>query len=101
MYFVLIVICVLAVVSFFFSSRRRHTRCALVTGVQTCALPIYRCRAAQGGASGSIKALCRTLRIHPRPAPPEPGTGRPWRGAAARTQPAGLLEGRGDRKSVV
>src|SRR3546814_11993609 len=25
----------------FFSSRRRHTRCALVTGVQTCALPIY------------------------------------------------------------
>src|SRR3546814_150391 len=28
------------VLSFFFSSRRRHTRCALVTGVQTCALPI-------------------------------------------------------------
>src|SRR3546814_9698249 len=27
--------------SFFLSSRRRHTRCALVTGVQTCALPIY------------------------------------------------------------
>src|SRR3546814_5694656 len=30
---------------FFFSSRRRHTRCALVTGVQTCALPI--CRVAE------------------------------------------------------
>src|SRR3546814_4670315 len=29
------------ILSFFFSSRRRHTRCALVTGVQTCALPIY------------------------------------------------------------
>src|SRR3546814_7325530 len=29
-----------AVFLFFFSSRRRHTRCALVTGVQTCALPI-------------------------------------------------------------
>src|SRR3546814_16283066 len=29
-----------AYVLFFFSSRRRHTRCALVTGVQTCALPI-------------------------------------------------------------
>src|SRR3546814_20668359 len=27
---------------FFFSSRRRHTRCALVTGVQTCALPIFK-----------------------------------------------------------
>src|SRR3546814_5316933 len=27
-------------VIFFFASRRRHTSCALVTGVQTCALPI-------------------------------------------------------------
>src|SRR3546814_7224706 len=33
---------VLHYVFFFFSSRRRHTRCALVTGVQTCALPISR-----------------------------------------------------------
>src|SRR3546814_525786 len=32
---------VCAIVVFFFSSRRRHTRCALVTGVQTCALPIW------------------------------------------------------------
>src|SRR3546814_808279 len=31
----------MAASSFFFSRRRRHTRCALVTGVQTCALPIY------------------------------------------------------------
>src|SRR3546814_5174754 len=38
---VLVIFC-----SFFFSSRRRHTRCALVTGVQTCALPIYVDRAA-------------------------------------------------------
>src|SRR3546814_8585426 len=30
----------MCMVMFFFSSRRRHTRCALVTGVQTCALPI-------------------------------------------------------------
>src|SRR3546814_1285916 len=29
---------------FFFSSRRRHTRCALVTGLQTCALPILSMR---------------------------------------------------------
>src|SRR3546814_4813137 len=27
---------------FFFASRRRQTRCALVTGVQTCALPIWK-----------------------------------------------------------
>src|SRR3546814_7109122 len=33
--------CVMNCCSFFFSSRRRHTRCALVTGVQACALPIY------------------------------------------------------------
>src|SRR3546814_6562085 len=33
-------VCWLFVFVFFFSSRRRHTRCALVTGVQTCALPI-------------------------------------------------------------
>src|SRR3546814_4508064 len=32
----------MSVIVFFFSSRRRHTRCALVTGVQTCALPIAR-----------------------------------------------------------
>src|SRR3546814_172096 len=32
--------CLILDVFFFFSSRRRHTRCALVTGVQTCALPI-------------------------------------------------------------
>src|SRR3546814_9402814 len=35
---------------FVFSSRRRHTRCALVTGVQTCALPIL--PGAAGGGAG-------------------------------------------------
>src|SRR3546814_2445491 len=30
----------MSIVFYFFSIRRRHTRCALVTGVQTCALPI-------------------------------------------------------------
>src|SRR3546814_5010367 len=37
---------------FFFSSRRRHTRCALVTGVQTCALPIC-----EVGLSGAERRL--------------------------------------------
>src|SRR3546814_2456438 len=37
---------------FFFSSRRRHTRCALVTGVQTCALPICANRPAHTSCSG-------------------------------------------------
>src|SRR3546814_4616672 len=42
---------------FFFSSRRRHTRCALVTGVQTCALPICRCR-------GLLPDACSHSREH-------------------------------------
>src|SRR3546814_7518784 len=36
---------------FFFSSRRRHTRCALVTGVQTCALPISFANVTSGGVA--------------------------------------------------
>src|SRR3546814_7478624 len=45
-----------------FSSRRRHTRCALVTGVQTCALPIWdkpegdRKRGREGGAISTSDA---------------------------------------------
>src|SRR3546814_16822335 len=42
---------------FFFSSRRRHTRCALVTGVQTCALPIY----GRGGAAETVHREERAL----------------------------------------
>src|SRR3546814_8852961 len=42
------------------SSRRRHTRCALVTGVQTCALPIYwapeRCVGEFACAGGKVSA---------------------------------------------
>src|SRR3546814_12753104 len=34
--------CIAVLISFLFSSRRRHTIGALVTGVQTCALPIFR-----------------------------------------------------------
>src|SRR3546814_8688721 len=57
-------------VFFFFSSRRRHTRCALVTGVQTCALPIYprhalrdTLRAAQVAIAHQLFAL--TLQLLP------------------------------------
>src|SRR3546814_7447619 len=38
---------------FFFSIRRRHTRCALVTGVQTCALPISGPVAATGESAAA------------------------------------------------
>src|SRR3546814_4289491 len=36
----------------FFASGRRHTRCALVTGVQTCALPILEAEAEEGSRGG-------------------------------------------------
>src|SRR3546814_2987067 len=46
---------------FFFSSRRRHTRCALVTGVQTCALPIYLTRTFATQALACVAALTALL----------------------------------------
>src|SRR3546814_7800276 len=46
---------------FFFSSRRRHTRCALVTGVQTCALPILQTNKAKDVArlASEVQSLDR------------------------------------------
>src|SRR3546814_6593727 len=44
---------------FFFSSRRRHTRCALVTGVQTCALPIC-----TGGVSIFALHIAKAMGAH-------------------------------------
>src|SRR3546814_2574884 len=38
---VCVLVCTIVRFYFFLSSRRRHTSCALVTGVQTCALPIW------------------------------------------------------------
>src|SRR3546814_13707369 len=52
-------------VFFFFSGRRRHTRCALVTGVQTCALPILR------GCGPRLPGACALLSLARR-------VGRPW-----------------------
>src|SRR3546814_7779137 len=57
--------------SFFFSSRRRHTRCALVTGVQTCALPIYAPLLQPGCAREQARPMKRTD-PPPGSAPPTP-----------------------------
>src|SRR3546814_4370808 len=54
-------ICVVSLLVFFFSSRRRHTRCALVTGVQTCALPICRTNPRRTNPTTSA------VRVAPRP----------------------------------
>src|SRR3546814_2424047 len=50
----------------FFSSRRRHTRCALVTGVQTCALPIW-------PAEGASAATARSPGLFQQVAEAAPG----------------------------
>src|SRR3546814_4004863 len=56
---------------FFFSSRRRHTRCALVTGVQTCALPISDApglRHPPAVAGADARPAAALLRESPNPA---------------------------------
>src|SRR3546814_10038970 len=52
--------------SCFFSSRRRHTRCALGTGVQTCALPIFDHDLGRGDRHALAGA---DVERHPGPAP--------------------------------
>src|SRR3546814_3928425 len=97
----------------FFSSRRRHTRCALVTGVQTCALPISHTVLGGGAAQESARDLCRCDRLEPgarysSPADPRraPGArgpiGRSWRLAVRsrrrrRADASGLAEHPGDQ----
>src|SRR3546814_7041538 len=77
---------------FFFSSRRRHTRCALVTGVQTCALPISsrekrRCRP---GGSASLRGRGRAQdRAAARRSIPEAVHERIW---IPRQRPGSALE---------
>src|SRR3546814_3567847 len=72
---------------FFVTSRRRHTRCALVTGVQTCALPIfvgYRRKRERPAAAAVAKAWDKKGRKAPRFRPPNS-----WADSLKRTaQPA-------------
>src|SRR3546814_11444144 len=87
LYFLLFMFVVLLVsfICFFFSSRRRHTMCALVTGVQTCALPISavqrRLRAPPGPLRRRVRHDPRRHRVghrcHRQHAhPPCPAVGR-------------------------
>src|SRR3546814_10893979 len=48
-----------------FSSRRRHTRCALVTGVQTCALPIWDLRSLRDDRIASAALAMLSPRLPP------------------------------------
>src|SRR5213076_3481634 len=51
---------------FFFSSRRRHTRWLVVTGVQTCALPIWRSWVCPSRIAGGCTSACRRPRSEER-----------------------------------
>src|SRR3546814_9123000 len=75
----MVVLLYLVFVYFFFSSRRRHTRCALVTGVQTCALPISAC-------AGGETILARLRARHRMDVRPQSG---------AADLPAGAVHGTG------
>src|SRR3546814_10907121 len=64
----------------FFSSRRRHTRCALVTGVQTCALPIL-----------VPMGLCYPGKAAGGDAPPRPECAPRWHERIVELLPRGRL----------
>src|SRR3546814_16014001 len=51
------------IASLFCSSRRRHTRFALVTGVQTCALPICDLRTGAGSLNGKEAVIGTVLML--------------------------------------
>src|SRR3546814_5243718 len=96
--FILVFCCCLFLfpVCFFFSSRRRHTRCALVTGVQTCALPISTsCLPCPGRREGD-ESKHEVRRVGVDGSGPMPGRGDGDDGC--RRQRRG---DRADRKSVV
>src|SRR3546814_3644362 len=73
---------------FFFSSRRRHTRCALVTGVQTCALPIYR-----GNKRLALSHVPSSLPVRRLADCPVRGGGRARRGRPHHRQAKGARRG--------
>src|SRR3546814_1072555 len=94
----------------FFSSRRRHTRCALVTGVQTCALPIYPAeavvidRADRGGGKAQQEAVeSEVVKQPPQLRRRLVGIGAAEVGATAEVLACKrrAARGRSDRKSVV
>src|SRR3546814_20473212 len=77
---------------FFFSSRRRHTRCALVTGVQTCALPIL---------LHPMPDKTSTDIPEPDPSVSAPSIPKKIQSAYLTALLGSALPGEGDRKSVV
>src|SRR3546814_990662 len=95
--------CLYRFFDFFFSSRRRHTRCALVTGVQTCALPIFAIAVALRALRRTRPGLSPTTRLKARRN--AASVSYPSKPATRATELLGSLKRRFasaiDRKSVV
>src|SRR3546814_3606599 len=80
-------------VCFFFSSRRRHTSCALVTGGQTCALPICsRLQTASKALSENRRGMSSRTK--------DDGQGPGWRLGKMRPRPGRSEERRGGKECV-
>src|SRR3546814_2328360 len=77
---------------FFFSSRRRHTRCALVTGVQTCALPISDRRQQVAEGARDCGRLALELQADEAAALPHHDGGQPLEAVAQQRDAAGAVE---------
>src|SRR3546814_2079524 len=95
---------------FFVSSRRRHTRCALVTGVQTCALPIsiggegsptlQAARVAEATVLGSLGRNAKALQLIEKVDPKayQATTSDPGRAAVLKAVKAQILLDMGERR---
>src|SRR3546814_918829 len=95
MFFYYLVCCYILrmnVIGFFFSSRRRHTSCALVTGVQTCALPI--CRARRRSPRRCRRCRPPLPRRARRRCPPDPRPSSPRRSRSFPGSRSSLASGR-------
>src|SRR3546814_2121775 len=91
-------------VCFFFTSRRRHTSCALVTGVQTCALPILRNAAItweRPAGTGWPRYRLSRQPVAGMAAAMGPGRRRALSCVAMNASPRPVALVTGDRKSVV
>src|SRR3546814_5741750 len=87
---------------FFFSSRRRHTRCALVTGVQTCALPISNSLFQRDRPDEMAVSRQAPLVVPPdfSPVPPAPGAARPGTDSTAEQTLQALFGGPSQRSAT-
>src|SRR3546814_4467751 len=89
-----------SVLSFLCSSRRRHTRCALVTGVQTCALPISTSAAPARSPPGARLSLWIGIIASRLQIISQPDADRAWPERAVAAGEEGLRMDIGDRMIV-